>query len=370
GITSLSLRSVLKGTRRRTAAEIALETEKLGSSIHFSNDPDYMSFSMSLPSKNLGTGFDILGDVITAPTFPEDELLKEKEDIFAMQLRERDDMLRYPLKIFYSALFGEHPYGLSSIGGEDSIRALDRKAVSRWYFEQLNPEEVLVVLVGDVDSEKVLNLVNSHLGTLSRNGNGRNNHFERTLPTTFVQNAEESDKEQTALVLGFTAPSYLEEEYYSLTVLQNVLSGLGGRLFEELRGRQSLAYTVTTFLVSRLEGGAFVSYIATSPDKEAVAKRGLLKEFEKLQNAPISDEELARAVKYTIGTHQISLETNRAQMLQYAHNEMLGKGLLEITAFPEKISKVTANSILQAARKYFDLDRYALGLVRGKSVNS
>jgi zinc protease len=279
-------------------------------------------------------------------------------------------MLRYPLKMFYSALFGEHPYGLSAIGGEDSIRGLDREAVSRWYFEQLNPEDVLVVLMGDVDSEEGFELVSSRLGGLRFNANRRNSHFERSLTVEFVELAEQSDKEQTALVLGFTAPSYLEEDYYSLTVLQNVLSGLGGRLFEELRGRQSLAYTVTTFLVSRLEGGAFVSYIATSPDKEDVAKQGLLNEFEKLQSVPISDEELARAVQYTIGTHQISLETNRAQMLQYAHNEMLGKNLQEIEAFPEKISEVTADNILHATRKYFDLDRYALGLVRGKSVKS
>ena len=141
---------------------------------------------------------------------------------------------------------------------------------------------------------------------------------------------------------------------------------VGGRFFEELRSRQSLAYQVSTFLVSRFYGGAFLAYIATSPENEEQAKNGLLKEFEKLITDPISEQELKQSIQYTAGTHQIGLETYRAQMVQFAHNELLGKGFEEVERFKKKIEKVTAENILEVSRKYFDLNRYAVGMIRGK----
>ncbi|MFQ5752561.1 MAG: hypothetical protein ACE5HI_11245, partial [bacterium] len=120
------------------------------------------------------------------------------------------------------------------------------------------------------------------------------------------------------------------------------------------------------FLASRLYGGAFISYIATTPENEKRAKEGLIKEFNRLIKSPISEEELKRAIQYTVGTHQIGLETYRAQMFQYALNENLGKGVEEIQLFPEKIEKVTIEDIISATQKYFDLSRYALGMVQGK----
>ena len=318
-------------------------------------------------SKHFEAGLDILADVITSPTFANDELGKEKDNILAWQLRERDDMFRYPLKLLYANLFKNHPYGLSSLGDEVSIESLNREHVVSWYFEQFAADNLTVVLVGDLESEKALDLINTRFSMLRANGTAPNGRVAATSVNEIVECSDERKKEQTALALGFSGPSYLEEDYYALIVLQNVLSGLGGRFFEELRSRQSLAYTVLTFLVSRHAGGAFVSYIATSPDKEEVAREGLLREFEKLLSAPISEEELSQAIKYTTGTHQIALETNGAQMSQYAHNELIGKGISGIEEFPAKIKKVTSDDILRAARKYFDLDGYALGVVRGKN---
>lgn len=367
GITGLALRSSLKGTQNRSASQIAHEIENLGSGISLSHDSDYTSYAMTILSKHFEAGWAILTDVIKNPIFPEDELSKEQDNTIAAILRTQDDMFQYPVQLLFSALFPDHSYGLPAYGFQETIRSFSRENLLRWHHQLFAPENLIISVVGDVDSSKLVNLVESTFTGTSRPEESTNTRPSIQGLSKIQSNIEIRDKEQTALTLGFSGPQYTDADYYPLLVLQNVLSGLGGRFFEELRGRQSLAYTVSTYLVSRLFGGAFISYIATSPEKENLAKNGLLSEFEKLITEPISESELQQTIKYTVGTHQIGLETNRAQMFRFAHAELLGKGLQEVEAFPEKIAKVTREDIFNAAQKYFDLECYAEGIVRGKS---
>jgi len=365
GISGLNARTLLKGTRSRTAAQIATEIASLGGGISLSNNPDYLSGTMSILSKNFESGWDIFADILTEPTFPNDELSKEKKNIIAQILRTKDDMFRYPLQLFYSVLFQRHAYGFPAQGHEETVNSISREKIIDWHLSHFSPDNLVVSVVGDVDANQIKEFVEQSLCS----GNSPKKSFrifQIQNPSKIESCIENLDKNQTALVLGFSGPRYTDEDYYALTVLQNVLSGLGGRFFEELRSRQSLAYQVSTFLVSRFYGGAFLAYIATSPENEEQAKNGLLKEFEKLITDPISEQELKQSLQYTTGTHQIGLETYHAQMVQFAHNELLGKGFEEVERFKAKIEKVTAENILEVALKYFDLNRYAVGMVRGK----
>lgn len=367
GMTGLALRTSLKGTTNRSAAEIALATENLGSAIHFSNNPDYCNFSQTILSKNFEAGFDILADIIANPNFLAEEIAKEKESTLAQIRRERDDMFQHPLNLFYSSLFKNHPYGLPVNGQAEMIVNFGREEIVAWQRRLFEPSNTLLALVGDVESEPVLEFIQQKFDKLAALENVNPRHFELQPLTEIVAQAESREKQQSALVLGFFGPAYGSDDYYALTVLQNVVSGLGGRFFEELRGRQSLAYTVSAFLVARQDAGAFVAYIATSPEKEEIAKNGLLKEFEKLTQEPITEEELERAIRYSVGTHQIGMETYRAQLLEYAHDFLLGKGLNEVEDFPRRIESVSREDVLRVAQKYFLPDRYAMGIVRGRS---
>ncbi len=368
GLTGLALRTSLKGTPNRSAAALALAMENLGSAIHFSNHADYCYYSLSILSKNLAAGFDILAEIIAAANFPDLELAKEKDNTAALILREKDDMFQRPLNLFYSALFENHPYGLPANGETERIMNFNRAEVQAWHRRLFQPENMLLAVVGDVEAERLFELVEQKLGGLEPSPRRNKNQLTAPRPAHITEKMETRNKQQSALALGFTGPSYGDDDYYALTVLQNVISGLGGRFFEELRGRQSLAYSVSAFLVARLHAGAFVSYIATSPEKEEIAKSGLLREFEKLTKEPITAEELERAVRYTIGSFQIGLETYHAQMTENAHNFLLGKDLDEIENFPRRVAQVTREDILRAAQKYFTTGRYAIGLVRGNSV--
>jgi zinc protease len=147
-------------------------------------------------------------------------------------------------------------------------------------------------------------------------------------------------------------------------MIAGVASGLGGRFFDELRDKQSLGYTVHAFASERALAGAFVSYIATSPEKEDVARQGLLAEFAKLRDEPVTARELEQAQTYAIGVHAIRQQSGGAVLGDMIDAWMFGR-LAELEEFEARVRGVTAASMQQAARTWFDADRRVEGIIRG-----
>ena len=183
-------------------------------------------------------------------------------------------------------------------------------------------------------------------------------------PAAPVERAEKRDKAQTALALAFPAPARSDNQRHAVDMLAGVASGLGGRFFEELRDRQSLAYTVSAFASARRKAGLFVTYIATSPGKEAVARRGLLDQVARLRDAPVTAEELARAQRYAIGTHAIRQQSGGAVVAEILDAWLFGT-LPELDQYEESIRAVTAEEMQSVAARYFDEERVVEVIVRG-----
>ncbi len=365
GISTLMAKSALRGTERRSAARVAAEIEQLGSSINFVAEADYFSCTMTTISSHFDAGWDVLSDVLCHPVFPASEVEKEKHDMLARLDRQRDDMFHYPVQRLFEMMFRGHAYGLQSLGSPESLAALSANSLDRWRRSHLCAENMLVTIVGAVETERAADLVESKLEHLDRCTEVPDP--SRPPKAGQGQFVETVHKEQSALVLGFGGPGFLDRDYYAMRVLQNILTGLGGRLFEELRSRQSLAYTVSAFEVARRFAGTFLFYIATSPEKEEAARASLLRELRKISEELVSQQELTRSVRFTSGTYEIGLETNRAQMLQMAHCELLGKGWESVARFRDRITEVTAEEILQAVSRHFNMDSYCEAVIRGKS---
>jgi zinc protease len=182
--------------------------------------------------------------------------------------------------------------------------------------------------------------------------------------------AESRDKAQTAIALAFPSPDRSDDGRFAANVIATVASGLGGRFFEELRDRQSLAYTVQAAASGKRVAGIFLSYIATSPDKEGAARQGLLAEFAKLRDVPVAADELSRAKEYIVGSNAISKESGAALLGEMLDAWMFGEGLHELLEYDSRVRAVTPDQMRDIARKYFDPDKRVEGIVRGtgKSV--
>ena len=363
GLTLLTARTMLKGTTTRSAAQIAEDSEMLGGSISASAGSDSFGWSISVPTTRLAEALELLGDVILRPTIPDDAFETERTVALSNVAMLRDDMYRYPMRLASSVAFAKHPYGMPAMGTEESLRAITAEQAREWHKSRILESAVVIGIVADADPKEVADIVARELGSLQLQKDPKVG--KPRWPKSVKIAAESRDKAQTAIALAFPAPPRDDEARFAASLIATVASGLGGRFFDELRDKQSLAYTVQAAVSERRLAGMFLSYIATSPEKEGVARAGLLAEFAKLRDQLVSDEEMTRAKEYVVGSHAISQESGGAQLGEMLDAWMLGEGLHELLEYDSRIRAVTADQMRDVARKYFDPERRVEGIVRG-----
>jgi zinc protease len=364
GITALKARTSIKGTATRTAAQIAEQAERMGGSVSPSGGADVIDWEMSVPSRHFRPAFDLLADVALNAQFPDAELEVERKLTLADLQHTRDDMYRYPLRLAMQAAFAGHPYGYSLDDIERGVSGLSSSELRGWQQQRVTAEP-WVIITGDMDPDRAAREVEQRI-TTSR-PNGTRPLGTPVWPAQPIEIVEQRAKAQSAIAIGFPAPDRNHDDVYALQLLANAVGGLGGRFFEELRSKRSLAYTVSLLPILRAAGGMFVGYIATTPEREEEARAGLFEQFATLVDAPLSDEEIERAKRYTIGTWQIRGQTNAAQLNDLLQAHLLGPGMAEIEEFEARIRAVDAARIQEVAQRYFRPDVAVQGVVRGKS---
>ena len=363
GLSTLLARTSLKGTAERSAAAIAEESELLGAVTGTTSTADGIGWSMSVPAPRVGPAIGLLADVVQRPTYPADAVDTERAVALANLAQQRDDMYRHPVRLAMQAAYGAHPYARSVLGTEESLGRIDSQALRAWHPDRVLRSSSVIAVVGDVDADDVAAQIGSAFGRMVA---AAAQPLERPRwPETSQQLVESRDKAQTAIVLAFEGPDRRDVRRFATGLLAVIASGLGGRFFDELRDRQSLAYTVQAYASERALAGVFISYIATSPDREDVARNGLLREFAKLREADVTAEELERAKTYAIGTRAIRLENSSSVLADLVDAWLYGEGLDELAEFDSRVRAVSAADIRELASQYFVEDRRVEGIVRG-----
>ncbi len=364
GISTLMLRTSLKGTGSRDAARIAEDGERLGAVLAANAGAETLAWTMSAPVAQLEGALALLADVVQTPTMPDDALDNERSVALSQLAQLRDDMYRHPLQLAAQAAWGAHPYARVALGTERALRSLQPSDLRTWHGAvALNGEQVIVV-VGDADPEAMASMAAGAFGQLR--AVPRPPIAPPDWPAQSASVAEQRDKAQTAMALTFPGPSRADASRFAAALLGGVASGLGGRFFEALRDRQSLAYTVIAAPVTRPLAGQIVAYIATSPEKEEQARRGLLDEIAKLRDAPVTPDELERARRYALGTHAIRKEDGGALMGDMAEAWLFG-ALEELEEFDVRMQAVTAADLQDLAQRFLDPARCVEGIVRGRA---
>ena len=362
GRTLLMARTAVKGTQRRNAVQIAEDGEMLGGSVGAVVGGDSVGWTISVPARHASAAIELLADVSQHPTFEAQALETERAIALSDLAALHDDMYRYPMRLATQAAFRGHPYGVPSLGTETSLRAHTREHLERWHASQLLDASSVVAIVGDGDPDELAAIAARHFRQL---------RFAvspplpvPTWPDHFIETVEQREKAQTALVMSWPSPSRADAARFDVAILSGIASGLGGRFFEELRDRRSLCYTVMAFSSERRAAGTFNAYIATSPEKEGVAREGLLLELDKLREQPVGDEELRRAQMYAIGAHAIRQQSGGAVRGELVDAGMFGS-LRELDEYESRVRAVTARGIQDTAQRYFEPSRRVEGIVRG-----
>lgn len=364
GIGAFVAEMLTKGTPSRSAEKIACEAEAMAGSIGGYSGRNSIGLEITTLSRFHDRAVELYADVLLNPVFPDSEAVPVRAEFLAAIERERDQLSSLTFANLRKAVFGTHPYAFRIHGNADTVKSFDNIALKNAYRKRLDPKNLWIAVVGDIDTDEAVHLFTRTVGQFQNpEAVIATKHPEPELSGRKYVEAI-ADRAQAHLALGFLGASIDSEDRYAIDILNTVLSGQGGRLFLELRDRQSLAYTVTTSAVEGIGTGLFAGYIGTSPDKMNQALDSMVRELEKIRETPISRSELDRAKRYLSGTFEIELQRSSSQASNLCLNALYGLGVKHHLEYPERIRAVTREDVLRIARKYLDFSRTVLSVTR------
>ncbi len=368
GITEMAFRTALRGTQHQSADEIAGDFEFLGGEIHSGCSLESASFGFSLPVSQVPAAAQVLQQILSQPTFPSDEVEKERT-LQAGELGRLDQSATaLPSRLLRQALYGHHRLTLPTEGEPASLARLTSSDLGAWFARVVTPSRVVVATCGDADPEALQDLFSSLLALPPRPG----------IPLLFPpltlvkepsrnETVVERDRRQTAFHLGFPTVHRDHPDRFALRVLAAAVTGVSGRFGESLRTRQSLAYTVSVGAVSYRDGGYFYGYLACEAGKEPRARRAMEEEFAHLHHRGLTEEEVERAKRFLLGSHLLSHQRRAARRDEMLGFHLNGRPLDFAETSLSHLRAVTAEDVRRVCRDYLRPEEARFGVLRGRT---
>ena len=368
GLGALAIRAAVRGTADLDPAGLAFAFERLGGTLSPSAPPDWAGWGTAVLADRLDEAATLLLQVMTAPAFDDRAIDAERRLMIAEAEQAADDMFRYPFQLAFRAAFRGVGYGLPPGGLPETLRAIAPDEVRAWHRETILGTRPVVVAVGDLEPEGAAEMLAGVFDELPARAAVPRPEVVRWTPPADASIAVSREKAQTALAMVFGGPARRDRDRHAAGVWAAVASGLGGRLFEALRDRRSLAYTVLATTWERGRAGALVTYIATAPEREDEAREQMLLELSRFAAEPVTRDELDGAIGYLTGQAAVRRQSTAAVASEMLEAWLIGDGLRDIADPAAPYRGVTADQVRAVAERYLDPVRRAEGVVRGRAA--
>jgi zinc protease len=353
GITKLCSRVLIKGTKRRTAAQIVDEIESLGGGISSDAGNNSMSVSMRVMKPDAATGLGLLADVLLDPTFPENEIALEKQYLFASIKAEEEEVTTSARNLMRATLYPGHPYSLRLNGSPGSVSSLTREQIVDFHKRFAVAKNGVVAIFGDVNAEEIKTLAENFFGAMP---SGSEALTAPPAPPSLAESKtveEHRNKAQAVLMVAYRGADMFSPDRAALELIDEACSDLGSRFFVRIREKMGLAYFVGTTQMLGLVPGPFLFYLGTAPAKIEAVRAELLDEIDALAREGLTEGELARAKEKAIGQQAIRNQSEEALAYSCALDELYGVGYNYYTSERSRIEAITLEQAKQVCRKYF-----------------
>ncbi len=365
GISHLVEHMAFKGTKKRPSPLlISQELDSTGGIYNAFTSKEFTGFWIKVKSSNLEKALDLISDVIFNPLLEEEELEKEKLVILEEMRMYKDIPQEHVEDLFEELLFGDQPSGWPVIGREESLKALKREDLLKYINSQFKGPNSLIVLTGNFDKDKALELVKDYFQFFDSSLPRFNLRSPQSLTLGPAQKIEFKETEQVHLALGVRAFSMFEEKKYPLVLLALILGGLmSSRLFVEIREKRGLAYYISTQTQLYTDSGYLLTQAGVSLDKVEEALKVILEEHLRMTKEEVLDEELERAKEALKGRLALSLETSESWAKYLGVQQLLRGEVLMPHQEYAKIDKVQKGEILELAKELFLPQNFYLALI-------
>ncbi|MBW1974165.1 MAG: insulinase family protein [Deltaproteobacteria bacterium] len=355
GITHFLEHMFFKGTRRRSTHDIAVELDLLGGHSNAYTTKEYLCFYAKVLNTHLPKLLDIFFDILLDSTMDENELEKERF-VILQEIKMVDDSPEDCIHSLLCEKFWQgNPLGHPVCGYRDSIGRLTRSDLLQFKDSLLHPGQIVLAAAGAIDHDELVSWVAPVLGTLKENGRGRP---ERVRPDhTVFREAVCRELEQTHFCLAMPGVSFRDEDRFAVYLANTIFgSSMSSRLFQEIRERRGLAYSVYSFVNCYEDTGMFGIYAAVSPENLGETFNVVISELETLVERGVSQEELKRAKDCVIGNMYLNLDSTDAHMSRIARNELLYGCNVRPEEIEKKVQQVTAEDIQRYLRHSYQRD--------------
>lgn len=361
GVSHLLAATLTKGTDRLSSMDIAERVESLGASLGAETTSDYFLVSLKTVSADFETVLELCAELVRSPAFPDAEVELERRLTLQAIRAQKEQPFSLAFSRLREAMYGEHPYAISTLGTEASVAGLSRRDLQNFHRTYFRPDRLVISVCGCWDGDRTLAALTDAFGDWE---NPPLDVPSPDLPAIASRphvTGLSQDTQQAIVMLGYLAPAVLSKgegqippDYAALKLLSTYLgNGLSSRLFVELREKRGLAYDVSAFYPTRIDTSQFVVYMGTAPQNTRIAVEGLRVEVERLKGLLLTEGELQMAKNKLLGQYALGKQTNAqiAQILGWY--ETIGLGLDFDENFPEAIRQVTAETARRVANRYF-----------------
>ena len=368
GIAHFVEHMLFKGTETRTAEDIAQAMDSIGGQIDASTGKENANYSIRVLDEHVTAGFDVLSDLVLHPRFAPDDIEREKgvvlEEIKMVEDMP-DDLVH---EMFIQGYWKGHPLGRPILGSAESVSAISAEALREYYGGAYTSDRIIVSAAGRIAPETVRALVEQAFGGLRPGPSEAGQLPPGDTPDVLVRS---KDLEQSHVCLGLGAYPQRDPDRYTGLVLNTILGGsMSSRLFQNVREKRGLAYSVGSGISSYRDGGLLSVYAGCANDKVAEVVRVVMDEMRALVATPVSGLELRRAQDNVKGGMILGLESTWHRAAYLARQEIYFDRLYEVEETLDGISRVTSGDVARVARSLMANRPFALtvlGAVDGLS---
>lgn len=365
GASSMLAKLMMKGTKTRTAEQLATEIESVGGSLDTYSGNNSLGVTAEVLREDFALGLELLTEVLLRPSFPKAELEREREIQLGNLRHQRDELLQSCFKLMKRTLFGDTGYGLDSLGTEATVKAMQVADLAALHKQLVTPDNCVLAIYGAVDTKRVVAEVKRAFAKW-KSGAQPSATPQTPNPRPQTRRASDTrDKKQAVLAIGFPGTTMHHDDRYALDLIQEACSDMGSRLFTRIREKLGLAYYVGAQHLAGLVPGYFAFYCGTAPEKAALVERELMAEAELLRTEGLTEEELKRAKAKIIGQKKISRQDLGGQAMLHALDELYGLGYAHHVADDAHYEAVTLAEVRAVAARYFLPKASAIAVISG-----
>ena len=362
GISHFVEHMVFKGTKKRTAEQIARSVDSIGGGLDAFTSKEVVSFNVKVLDEHLPEAFDIVSDLVRYPLFDEKDLEKEKGVILEELKMEVDNPEYMAHELFSSHFWKGHGLGRAILGTQQTIRSFDQNQLHRYFRDTYSPANLLVTAAGNLTHKQLAALAEEHLGDLKpRRKKAAGAVPQPHAPLVFK---DRKTVEQVHLFVGVPSIAMPDEARFACYILNAILGGgMSSRLFQNIREKQGLAYSVYSELTMYRDAGCMIIYAGTSMRTADRVIKSIMSEMHEAAATRVSDEELRRAKDHLKGSIVLGLESTSSRMANLARQETYFGRFMSMDEMLQRVEQVTAEEVQALAQRFFQPKQIAVAML-------